>query len=154
MNAKIETNTFCCGEVEDRPGDGATADDITCTVDEPFNITEVGSPIPGVAGLAHLRSSTATPVSTSTATGGPSNGTSSDDGQSIRLAIGLGLGIPLGLIAGSALVWGAWERKRRMGVVREAEKMKATIAQYAAYEQAQAPAELGQSRVVAELDSK
>lgn len=159
MNAKIETNTFCCGEVEDRPGDGATADDIKCSVDEPFNITTVGTPIPGVAGLAHASSSTAPPVSTSTATGGPSNSTSSDDGQSVRLGIGLGLGIPLGLIAGSALVWGGWERKRRMGVVGEAEKLKATIAQNAAYEQWQArsqvvPVELGQSRVVAELDSK
>ncbi|KAE8317650.1 hypothetical protein BDV41DRAFT_572529 [Aspergillus transmontanensis] len=84
-------------------------------------------------------------------------------------AIGLCLGIPLGLIAGSALIWGAWERKQRSASMLELEGLKASLAaagppggmgynyQHAhgyAPVPATPPTELGQYPVpVSELDS-
>ncbi|KAB8274959.1 hypothetical protein BDV30DRAFT_225574 [Aspergillus minisclerotigenes] len=103
---------YCCGNVVSIDNTS-----IECAVDRAFTVP-IGTVMPGVAALANYTKS-----STS------SRDTSGDhNDQSARLAIGLGLGIPLGLIAGSALIWGAWERKQRSASMRELEGLKASLA--------------------------
>jgi hypothetical protein len=158
-------NQYCCGHVV-----SVENNSIECAVDRAFTVAQ-GTVIPGVAALANYSSSSSSvSPSASGSNGNNSSGASpdtSDDGdQSTRLAIGLGLGIPLGLIAGSALIWGAWERKQRAASRRELEELKASTAgmtmgpahnQYGhGYSQVPAapPVEIGQySAPISELDS-
>jgi hypothetical protein len=119
--------------------------------------------IPGVAALASVAS---TPSSSPSATcpGGNNSNTlleSSEqlDDQSTKLALGLGLGLPLGILAGTALIWGAWERKKAASSRSELDQLKAAMAQnyqYAHIPQMQAPppVEMGHDENnVAELPS-
>lgn len=103
---------------------------IECAVDRAFTVA-IGTVMPGVAALAnYTKSSASNSPSSSGNSSSDSSGDASthDDDRSTRLAIGLGLGIPLGLIAGSALIWGAWERKQRTASKRELEALKASLA--------------------------
>ncbi|KOC18449.1 hypothetical protein AFLA70_185g002001 [Aspergillus flavus AF70] len=120
---------YCCGNVVSIDNTS-----IECAVDRAFTVP-IGTVMPGVAALANYTKSS---TSSSSSPGSSSSGNSSSDAsgdtpgdhndQSARLAIGLGLGIPLGLIAGSALIWGAWERKQRSASMRELEGLKASLA--------------------------
>ncbi|KAL5362706.1 hypothetical protein BJX96DRAFT_154437 [Aspergillus floccosus] len=157
---------YCCGSVV-----SITDSTIECEKDRTFQVTK-GTVLPGVAALADYTTSTS-----STSTDGSSNGNtcaasedtsgeSDGNDQSKRLAIGLGLGIPLGLIAGSALIWGGWERRQRAVFAKELEQLKANAAAgmgmamapnsygYGYGPPAHAPVELGQSSApLSELDS-
>ncbi|KAE8422239.1 hypothetical protein BDV36DRAFT_311357 [Aspergillus pseudocaelatus] len=116
---------YCCGNVVSIDNTS-----IECAVDRAFTVA-IGTVMPGVAGLAnYTKSSTSSSPSPSGNSSRDSSGDTSTDNndQSTRLAIGLGLGIPLGLIAGSALIWGAWERKQRTASKRELEALKASLA--------------------------
>ncbi|KAF7626508.1 hypothetical protein F9C07_1925775 [Aspergillus flavus] len=160
VNADIANHQFCCGSVVS----SSSSDGIKCSGDGPFPVP-TGTVIPGVAALASV-ASTSSPSSSATHPAGNSNDTSSgndtssekpekSDDQSTKLAIGLGLGLPLGIIAGSALMWGAWERKKSVSARREMDQLKATMAyQYAPVPQMQAapPVEMGHNEYrVAEL---
>ncbi|KAB8256184.1 hypothetical protein BDV32DRAFT_129399 [Aspergillus pseudonomiae] len=160
---------YCCGNVVSIDNNS-----IECAVDRAFTVP-IGTVMPGVAALAnYTKSSTSSSSSSASSSGNSSSdasgGTSGDNNdQSTRLALGLGLGIPLGLIAGSALIWGAWERKQRSASMRELEGLKASFAATSApggmaynhhyghaYAQVPAapPTEMGQSPVLpSELDS-
>ncbi|KAF7592112.1 hypothetical protein BBP40_000660 [Aspergillus hancockii] len=159
---------YCCGSVVSIDNNS-----IKCAVDHAFTLSQA-TVIPGVAALANysLSSSSSPSPSASGSTGNNSSDASGDksgkDDQPTRLAIGFGLSIPLGLIAGSALIWGAWERKQRAASRRELEALKASTAaagmsmgmghnQYGhGYAQVPAapPVEMGQhSAPVPELDS-
>lgn len=97
--------------------------------------------IPGVAALSAYSTSTTEPSSTASSTAssnttavnsGDDSGvlpeSSEGDSQKKQLAIGLGLGIPLAVIAGSALLWGGWERRKRTASLKELEQLKAASA--------------------------
>lgn len=114
-------NQYCCGSVT-----SIDSSNINCAEDRAFYVAP-GNVIPGVAALNASNSGN----SADNSTDGSGNGSSSDD-KSTRLAIGLGLGIPLGIIAGSALIWGAWERKQRAVSAKELQDLKAGAAAAAA----------------------
>lgn len=114
-------NQYCCGSVT-----SIDSSNINCAQDRAFYVSP-GTVIPGVAALN--ASDTGNGVDNST--DGDNGGSSSDD-KSTRLAIGLGLGIPLGIIAGSAIIWGAWERKQRAVSAKELRDLKAGAAAAAA----------------------
>ncbi|KAL4896095.1 hypothetical protein BDV59DRAFT_128089 [Aspergillus ambiguus] len=143
VNADIANHQFCCGAVLSSSSDG-----ITCSGDGPFPVP-TGTVIPGVAALAS-QASTSAPSCSATHPAGNSNDTSSkspeksdsQSSQSTKLGIGLGLGLPLGIIAGSALIWGAWERKKTASARREMDQLRAAISQnyqYAPVPQMQTP---------------
>ncbi|KAE8374829.1 hypothetical protein BDV26DRAFT_269226 [Aspergillus bertholletiae] len=124
---------YCCGNVV-----SISNNSIECAVDRAFTVP-IGTVMPGVAALAnYTKSSSASTSSGSSSSNSSSSGDSSGDhsdatsannhDQSARLAIGLGLGLPLGLIAGAALIWGAWERKQGTASKRELEALKASLA--------------------------
>ncbi|KAE8361236.1 hypothetical protein BDV27DRAFT_167132 [Aspergillus caelatus] len=161
VNADIANHQFCCGSVVS----SSASDGIKCSGDGPFAVP-TGTVIPGVAALASV-ASTSVPSSSATHSTSNSNDTSSSsssekpeksDDQSTKLAIGLGLGLPLGIIAATALIWGAWERKKTVTARREMDQLKAAMYQnyqYAPVPQMQAPppVEMGHNEhsVAAEL---
>jgi len=110
-------NQYCCGNVN-----SIDSSNINCAEDRAFYVSP-GTVIPGVAAL-----------NASDRGDGGDNNTNSDNSESssndksTRLAIGLGLGIPLGIIAGSALIWGAWERKQRAVSAKKLQDLKAVAA--------------------------
>lgn len=114
-------NQYCCGSVT-----SIDSNNINCAEDRAFYVAP-GTVIPGVAALNASNSGNTADNSTDNSTNSDSSGTSSDD-KSTRLAIGLGLGIPLGIIAGSALIWGAWERKQRAVSAKQLQDLKAGVA--------------------------
>lgn len=114
-------NQYCCGSVT-----SIDSSNINCADDRAFYVAP-GTVIPGVAALNASNSGNIADNSTDNSTDGDNSGSSSDD-KSTRLAIGLGLGIPLGIIAGSALIWGAWERKQRAVSAKELQDLKAGAA--------------------------
>lgn len=101
-----------------------TGNSINCAVDPDFYVPP-GTVIPGVAALNS--SDTGNRADNNTNNDGGSSSGGSDD-KSTRLAIGLGLGIPLGIIAGSALIWGGWERRQRAISAKEVQALKASAA--------------------------
>ncbi|KAE8138520.1 hypothetical protein BDV38DRAFT_292124 [Aspergillus pseudotamarii] len=116
---------YCCGNVVSIDNTS-----IECAVDRAFTVA-IGTVMPGVAALAnYTKSSTSSSPSSSGNSSSDSSGDTLADrnDRSTRLAIGLGLGIPLGLIAGSVLIWGAWERKQRTASKTELEALKASLA--------------------------
>ncbi|KAE8143087.1 hypothetical protein BDV38DRAFT_234666 [Aspergillus pseudotamarii] len=145
VNADIANHQFCCGSVVS----SSASDGIKCSGDGPF-VVPTGTVIPGVAALASV-ASTSAPSSSATHPAGNNNDTSSSSSsekpekpsdQSTKLAIGLGLGLPLGIIAATALIWGAWERKKTVSARREMDQLKAAMYQnyqYAPVPQMQAP---------------
>ncbi|KAE8410367.1 hypothetical protein BDV36DRAFT_307393 [Aspergillus pseudocaelatus] len=145
VNADIANHQFCCGSVVS----SSSSDGIKCSGDGPFPVP-TGAVIPGVAALASV-ASTSSPSSSATHPAGNSNDTSSSSSsqkqeksndQSTKLAIGLELGLPLGIIAATALIWGAWERKKTVSARREMDQLKAAMYQnyqYAPVPQMQAP---------------
>lgn len=113
-------NQYCCGSVT-----SIDSSNINCAEDRAFYVAP-GNIIPGVAALNASNSGNSADRSADNSTDSDSSGTSDD--KSARLAIGLGLGIPLGIIAGSALIWGAWERRQRAVSVKELQGLKAGAA--------------------------
>ncbi|KAE8376407.1 hypothetical protein BDV26DRAFT_305609 [Aspergillus bertholletiae] len=121
---------YCCGNVVSIDNTS-----IECAVDRAFTVP-IGTVMPGVAALANYTKSSASSTASSSDSSSSGNNSSNTSGeasadnndQSARLAIGLGLGLPLGLIAGSALIWGAWERKQRTASRRELEALKTSLA--------------------------
>ncbi|KAL4890257.1 hypothetical protein BDV59DRAFT_195180 [Aspergillus ambiguus] len=118
------SDQYCCGSVVN-----ITDSTIECEKDRIFHVDK-GTVVPGVAALADFTTSTSVPSggSNSNDSCAAASGTSENNDQSTRLAIGLGLGIPLGIIAGSALIWGGWERKQRAASTKELEQLKANTA--------------------------
>ncbi|OJJ78530.1 uncharacterized protein ASPGLDRAFT_30591 [Aspergillus glaucus CBS 516.65] len=114
-------NQYCCGSVT-----SIDSSNINCAEDRAFYVAP-GTVIPGVAALNASNSGN----SADNNTDGDNSSSSSDD-KSTHLAIGLGLGIPLGIIAGSALIWGAWERKQRAVSAKELQDLKVGAAAAAA----------------------
>ncbi|KAL4751808.1 hypothetical protein BDW72DRAFT_202863 [Aspergillus terricola var. indicus] len=148
---------FCCGSVVSSSSDG-----IKCSGDGPFPVP-TGTVIPGVAALASVASTSSSSPS-ATCPGSNSSDTSLEtseksNDQSTKLPLGLGLGLPLGIIAGTALIWGAWERKKTASARSELDQLKSVMAQsyqYAHVPQMQAPlpVEMGHNEnYVAELPS-
>ncbi|KAL4918440.1 hypothetical protein BDW62DRAFT_181421 [Aspergillus aurantiobrunneus] len=128
VNADIANHQFCCGSVVS----SSASDGIKCSGDGPFPVP-TGTVIPGVAALASVASTSSSTSSASAARpAGNRNDTSSgklhrSDDQPARLGIGLGLGLPLGIIAGTALIWGAWERKKTASARSEIDQLKAAM---------------------------
>ncbi|ODM23380.1 hypothetical protein SI65_00969 [Aspergillus cristatus] len=114
-------NQYCCGSVT-----SIDSSNVNCAEDRAFYVSP-GTVIPGVAALNASDTGNSADNSTDS-----DNGGSSSDDKSTRLAIGLGLGIPLGIIAGSALIWGAWERRQRAVSAKELQDLKAGAAAAAA----------------------
>ncbi|KAL4734490.1 hypothetical protein BDV11DRAFT_198121 [Aspergillus similis] len=139
VNADIANHQFCCGSVVS----SSSSDGIKCSGDGPFPVP-TGTVIPGVAALASVASTSSSSPSTP---GGNSNDTlieqsEESDDQTAKLALGLGLGLPLGIVAGTALIWGAWERRKTASARRELDQLKTAMAQsyqYAQVPQMQAP---------------
>ncbi|KAL4990415.1 hypothetical protein BDW68DRAFT_154744 [Aspergillus falconensis] len=158
VNADIANHQFCCGSVVS----SSASDGIKCSGDGPFPVP-TGTVIPGVAALASMASTSSISPS-ATCPGGNSSDTSLEkseesDDQSTKLALGLGLGLPLGILAGTALIWGAWERKKAASARSELDQLKTVMAQNYEYAhvlqmQAPPPVEMGHDESnVAELPS-
>ncbi|KAL4772906.1 hypothetical protein BDW60DRAFT_216130 [Aspergillus nidulans var. acristatus] len=158
VNADIANHQFCCGSVVS----SSASDGIKCSGDGPFPVP-TGTVIPGVAALASVASIPSSSPSATCPGGNNSNtlleSSEKSDDQSTKLALGLGLGLPLGILAGTALIWGAWERKKAASSRSELDQLKAAMAQnyqYAHIPQMQAPppVEMGHDENnVAELPS-
>lgn len=158
VNADIANHQFCCGSVVS----SSASDGIECSGDGPFPVP-TGTVIPGVAALASVASTSSSTPSSTCPSGNNSNtllkSSEKSDDKSTKLGLGLGLGLPLGILAGTALIWGACERKKAASARSELDQLKTAMAQnyqYAHIPQMQAPSpvEMGHDgNNVAELPS-